>query len=181
MKDYKTINKLINNISNRFFLIFILCVCNTISINAQIPINRVDSLGLKIGFWREYKIKPYRTLELNKLIPDPFNTKKLYIADKHDFGEKCIIFQCFGFYENGLKTGIWLEYYPNDSIKSKIEYKNGVPFGICKMYWNNGILKLQCKIDYEKKIELTLYDETGNKLDEVNVLKSALIKSIYED
>lgn len=46
-----------------------------------------------------------------------------------------------GMYQDGKKVGIWKEYYPNNSLKSKITFENGRPNGYAIMYHDNGKIK----------------------------------------
>ncbi|TND03180.1 MAG: MORN variant repeat-containing protein [Bacteroidetes bacterium] len=46
-----------------------------------------------------------------------------------------------GHYTDNKKTGYWLEYYPNDSLKSSIEFRDNRPNGQANIYYENGKLK----------------------------------------
>ena len=41
---------------------------------------------------------------------------------------------------NGLKTGLWVEYYSNGQIEVESEYLNGLKNGITKCYYESGEL-----------------------------------------
>lgn len=43
-----------------------------------------------------------------------------------------------GVYENSRKNGLWIKYWPNGNVKSKIKYKNGRSFGEYSTYFQNG-------------------------------------------
>jgi len=48
-----------------------------------------------------------------------------------------------GLESNGLKNGIWIEYYENGKIKSIISYWYGREDGIKKLFYKNGQIKLE--------------------------------------
>ncbi|MBM78500.1 MAG: hypothetical protein CL846_08460 [Crocinitomicaceae bacterium] len=43
-----------------------------------------------------------------------------------------------GVYVNSRKNGLWIKYWPNGNVKSKIKYKNGRSFGDYLTYFQNG-------------------------------------------
>jgi len=43
-----------------------------------------------------------------------------------------------GNYANSRKQGLWIKYYPNGSIKSKVTYKNSRPKGLYETYYEHG-------------------------------------------
>jgi len=46
-----------------------------------------------------------------------------------------------GRFADSKKTGIWKEFFPNNSLKSKITYENNRPSGYAVMYHDNGKIK----------------------------------------
>lgn len=149
-------------------------------IMAQIAPNIVDSLGLKQGKWEEYKI-PYDIITQNIEIKIPKVKADYYIWTKDKDRKYFPIIQGVGEYKDGLKTGVWIEYYSDGKIKSQIEYKNGIPSGICRMYWLNGFLKMECIIGAENNFTMTIYNEDGTILMEKEAIKAEVIKAIYEN
>lgn len=143
--------------------------------------NFVDSLGKKQGVWTEHRLLPSQIL-INELFPAEKDGEKVYISyDKKIYDEKSEIITCIGYYLNGLKTGIWKEYFSNDTLKSIIEYKNGIPSGKCNIYYKNGQVKIKCIIGIDFKIHVVGYDFNGLKIVDTLAEKGKLIKSIYED
>lgn len=43
-----------------------------------------------------------------------------------------------GYFEHGIKIGLWKEYYPTGKLKSEITYQAGKPNGYAKLYYENG-------------------------------------------
>ena len=48
-----------------------------------------------------------------------------------------------GEFKNGRKEKLWIRYYPNGNVQSKIFYENGKPKGLYELYYNNGELEEQ--------------------------------------
>ena len=46
-----------------------------------------------------------------------------------------------GTYLRSMKTGIWIEFYANGNLRSKMEYKNNRPNGACTLYYENGHIR----------------------------------------
>ncbi len=80
-------------------------------------INLTDVEGKKQGNW----------IVTNKMVHKPCYTD----AQKVEEGK----------YSGGKKTGIWLEYYCNNNMKSKITFENNRPNGYAIMYHENGKVK----------------------------------------
>lgn len=53
-------------------------------------------------------------------------------------------------YENTLKEGVWLNYYPDGEVAQKITYKNDVRQGPWKQFFNNGKLKLEARYENDE-------------------------------
>ncbi len=134
--------------------------------------NRIDSIGFKQGDWKEYKA-PYIAVE-----NDVWTRVE---AGSYSLKEIFPIILCLGRYEDGQKTGIWLEYHANGQKKTEINYRKGVPFGECRMFWYNGILKMECVISSEGNFPITIYNEDGTLLSEQEGIREVVIKSIYEN
>ncbi|PRY91931.1 hypothetical protein BY457_1222 [Marinilabilia salmonicolor] len=142
--------------------------------------NKVDSLGQRQGKWVEYKLLPSQ-ISINHTFKTEKDGEIVYIVfDKKIYDEKSEIITCTGQYKNGLKTGLWIKYYSNDTIKSKVEFRNGIPYGKCQHYWKNGQLKIECIIGDDFNIPVIAYDINGNKVIEKLAPKDQLIKGIYE-
>lgn len=167
------------NIIKLLFILFLTHMFHE-KLVAQMAPNFVDSLGLKQGKWEEYKI-PYNMVTEEVEIKIPKAKTKYYTLTKDKDRKYFPIIESVGEYKNGLKKGIWIEYFPNGSIKSKIEYENGVPFGNCEMLWENGNLKMKCKIGVEYKFSMDVYNEDGTQLSKQEGIKAEVIKAIYEN
>lgn len=66
-------------------------------------------------------------------------------------------------YKNGLKDGLWREYYNNGQLKSEGSYSNGYKEGLHKEWFENGILSLEGY--YENNLangEMKWYHEKGH-------------------
>lgn len=99
----------------RIFIGF-LFFCFTASIYAQSDtLNFVDSLGKRQGYWKI-------TAAMKK--------------DKSFYDQNAVCEE--GRYVDNLKTGIWIEYYPNGVVRSRAPYVNGRPSGYCILYHENG-------------------------------------------
>ncbi len=162
------------------FLLIALFPLLTTDIEAQITPNHVDSLGLKQGMWREFKV-PFNLVTEKIGIKVPKSTSEYYFLTKDEDRKFFPIIECVGKYKTGLKTGLWIEYYGDGTIKSQIEYKDGIPFGKCKMYWGNGVLKMEFTIKTNDSTQVTIYNQNGNLLKEKMVSKIRMIKEIYEN
>jgi antitoxin component YwqK of YwqJK toxin-antitoxin module len=149
-------------------------------LEAQITSNIVDSAGLKQGMWKEFKI-PFGYFEENVGMKIPnVDSDVYYLANDKHRGYFNII-ECIGEYKNGLRTGIWNEYYATDTLRTRVEYKDGIPLGDCKMFWPNGTLQAEFTITTCDTVAFKAYDENGNLMMERQVQKSQVIKSIYQD
>ncbi len=80
-------------------------------------INLTDVSGKKQGKW----------IVTNKLVHKPCYTDDQKVEE--------------GNYIDGKKTGIWIEYYCNNGLKSKITFDNNRPNGYAIMYHENGKIK----------------------------------------
>jgi len=147
---------------------------------SQITPNNIDSLGFKQGMWTEFKI-PYNMLteDISFKVPEISTDSYTLTKDKHR--KYFPILECIGEYKNGLKTGVWIQYYGNGRIKSKYEYKDGVPFGKCKMFWGNGTIKEEFIINSFDSISVSFYYENGELITKKMVEKIRMIREIYEN
>lgn len=147
----------------------------------QLQENKVDSVGHKQGEWIEYRVLPSEII-INDLYPTVRNGESVYVIyDRKIFGEKSEVITCIGTYINGQREGLWKEFYSNDTLKSEIEYQNGVPLGECKIFWKNGILKMQCEFGNTNNTHIVVYDTDGSLIADTVGSKNKIIKSIYED
>lgn len=163
------------------FVLFLALFCfYGTALKAQITLNKVDSLGLKQGMWKEFKI-PFDFVTQYIAIKVPKIKRNYYLLTSDKDRRFFPIIECVGAYKNGMKTGIWFEYYSNGKIKSQIEYENGIPFGKCKIFWENGILKMEFLIGTETNIPIIIYEENGTFLSKQTGVKSEVIKAIYEN
>lgn len=164
----------------RIMLIILSLFYVEITLIAQIAPNNVDTLGLKQGMWREFKIPiPIMTDYIGFKVPIDSSE---YIYWTKDRDRKYFpIIECIGEYKDGLKSGVWLEYYGNGRKKSQVDYKKGVPFGDCKIYWGNGVLKKEFTISTDDSVIVKVYELNGEVIMEKNVSKIQVIKEIYEE
>lgn len=146
---------------------------------AQITPNNVDSSGLKQGMWREFIIPiNYMSTVCIKVPKD--SSQCIYLSEDKDRKYFPIV-ECVGEYKDGLKTGIWFEYYGNGSIKSQIEFKNGIPLGDCKYFSGNGTLIAEFTISSDDSVSIKTWEDTGAFILEKKVPKTQVIRMIYEE
>lgn len=81
-------------------------------------LNRVDSLGKRQGYWKI-------TAAMKK--DNSF-------ADQPAIAEE-------GRYVNGMKTGMWILYYPNGNVRLRLPYVNNRPYGYTISYYESGHVK----------------------------------------
>jgi antitoxin component YwqK of YwqJK toxin-antitoxin module len=86
-------------------------------LNNKDTINLTDINGKRQGKW----------IITNKLVNKPCYTADQKVEE--------------GTYVDGKKTGIWVEYYCNNNMKSKITYENNRPSGYAIMYHENSKIK----------------------------------------
>jgi hypothetical protein len=164
----------------KFLLVFIFFVFFVIDLNAQITPNEIDSLGFKQGMWQEF-IVPIVFVTEYVGIEIPEVTSKYYYFTKDRDRKYFPIIECIGNYKDGIKSGVWVEYYGNDTVKSQIEYIGGVPTGKCKIYWGNGVLKMEYTIGTDDSIPVSMYETNGEFITTKMALKSNMIRAIYEN
>jgi hypothetical protein len=169
-----------NTLMKYRILIFAIVIFSGCELKAQITPNKVDSLGLKQGMWKEFKI-PYNMLTEDISFKVPEINTDYYILTKDKHRKYFPILECIGEYRNGLKTGIWIEYDGDGRINRQNEYKEGVPFGHCKMFWPTGILKMEYTINSCDSILVKAYDENGDLFIEKLNSKIDMIRSIYQN
>jgi hypothetical protein len=102
--------------------------------------NQLDSLGLKQGKWFEYRALPHLVLTGKRRVPLPGNSKAVWWADSLVFNRESPVYKLEGEYINGLKNGIWKEFYDNGKIRREVNYLNGIPSGLIRVYHPNGNL-----------------------------------------
>lgn len=130
--------------------------------------------------WREFKI-PYGLITQQLGIKVPRDTSSFIPLTKEDIeGKYFQIVECIGEYRNGLKTGVWIEYYIDGEVKRKVEYREGVPAGECKDYIGNGTMA-EYTISSDDSVLIKIYEINGDFSGEGKVPKPQLIRSIYQD
>jgi len=139
----------------------------------QCDSNQLDSIGLKVGYWIEFSVIPFET-ELNVAVQD---SDIIIIADKSSLNKTVLITQK-GNYSNGLKNGLWKEYWPNGQLKSLINYINGIPIGFFKIYLANKKI-LTGDIVPQKHINIDICNEEGELLEKKEVEITEIMKLIY--
>ncbi|MEM7161166.1 MAG: hypothetical protein AAF487_01885 [Bacteroidota bacterium] len=81
---------------------------------AMDTINQVDENGHKFGHWVIY----------GHMKKDKSYSSEAKVEE--------------GKYESNKRTGLWKKYFPNGSIKSRINYKRNIPNGDYVLYYENG-------------------------------------------
>ncbi len=81
---------------------------------ASDTLNRVDELGRKQGWWQ---------------VAAP-------VADKPDYEAGKLIEE--GSYADNRRMGMWVRYWPNGKLKSRINYVKGMPRGAYALYYSDG-------------------------------------------
>lgn len=143
------------------FAIILLLLMSQISFAQVLELNGIDSLGLKQGKWEEFKLIPSKVI-VNKVLKDSING--VQIINDYNLLDNPVIFVTKGYYFNGLKTGIWKEFWKNDSIRISVNYLNGVAFGEFKFFYPNGNLMMEGIITYSKYIMVNMYNKQGEFL-----------------
>ncbi len=179
MKMFKNSQRIGSKAHEIFVILFGLAFLFVPPVNSQEQINKVDSCGYKQGGWLEYKVLPLSIIEKNVLMLDPTDSTKLYVVDKLDFGDSCFVIKGIGKYRDGLKDGLWTEYYPNGQFKSQIQYQEGIPFGQYKTFWPNGKVKTECTIGVADSVFIKAYKNNGDLLIQKKTKKQDLIKVVY--
>lgn len=161
-------------------LLFSVLTCCVFNISAQrFTPNSVDSLGNKQGKWTEFRI-PFEIATGEVLIKFPGLKKDYYSLKKEEDRKYFPIMEWVGEYEKGRKNGEWVEYYWNDTISSRINFKEGVPFGHCSEYWISGALKMEFEIGITDSVPVSTYDSQGDFLSRQMVSKIHVIQAIYQ-
>ena len=97
------------------------------------------------------------------------------------FDESAQVHKCLGSYKNGLKEGVWFEFFKDGAILRQIEFKNGVPFGNYVSYWPNGNVMVKSVIGKSDKIEVYGYHEDGKFFSKRERDKKEFIEGLYEN
>jgi hypothetical protein len=147
-----------------------------ISFAQVLELNRIDSLGLKQGKWEEFKLIPSKVI-VDKILKD--SIKGIQIINDYNLIDNPVIFVAQGQYLNGLKTGIWTEYWKNDSVRSRVSYLNGVAFGEFKIFYPNGNLMMEGIITYSKFITAKMYNKQGELIGIENKDTISILEYIY--
>ncbi len=84
--------------------------------------------------WKSYKI--YNGDTINR-IDLQGRRQGLWIFFNQNYKNKIVQ---KGYYKDNKKNGVWIIYYPNGNIKSKITFKDNKPFGPAEIYYPNGQL-----------------------------------------
>lgn len=141
--------------------------------NRQCKLNQLDSIGLKVGYWIEYSVIPFET-ELNSIVQD---SEIVIIADKSNMNKTVLITQK-GYYSNGLKNGLWKEFWPNGQFKNLVNYINGIPMGFFKIYLPNNKILIG-EIIPQKYITIDVCNDKGEILEKKEIGITEIIKLIY--
>ncbi len=142
----------------RSVLLVILLLWCSLIVAQSLNFNELDSFGLKHGLWHEYKLLPSKMIK-NKVIDDSVHGISIY--DEYDILDDPIIFTSQGSYLNGLKNGVWVERWLNDSIRSKINYFNGIAIGKFEYFYPDGVLMMEGIINISEYIDVKAYDKQG--------------------
>lgn len=109
--------------------------------NSQDTLNRVDKLNCKFGYWKVYK-----DIDGRKMLTEE------------------------GSYNNNRKSGLWIEYYKDGFVKSKINFIDGRPDGKYIIFYNNGIVK-----------EEGIWKKNQNSGKRITYYESGKVKSIFDN
>jgi antitoxin component YwqK of YwqJK toxin-antitoxin module/Tfp pilus assembly protein PilF len=80
-----------------------------------------------------------------------------------------------GTYTNGLRTGEWIWYYENGTVKERSKFRNGLREGESEQFFSNGLTSF--KATYEKGLvegEYTAYDISGYKTQQASMFHNQL-------
>ncbi|GAB4141556.1 MAG: hypothetical protein Fur0041_16770 [Bacteroidia bacterium] len=135
--------------------------------------------------YKEDKLQKETFFDYNGKQLATYNTSKgCNVVEYHPNGEKL----AEGEYADGLKVGEWKvysanggwmsskenyfkgklegtrkEYYPNGKLKSELDFKNDLRYGLLKSYYQNGVIKTQgWYINDEREGDWYEYTERGN-------------------
>ena len=129
--------------------------------------------GIKVGTWTTYyidgKIKEVGEFKEDKYIVKSAWTKQGEVMVQNGIGEYLTYFEDSnkefekGYFENGLRVGTWLLYYPNSIvIQLESNYKNGKLDGRTVTYFANGNISSEGNLEADKKVgEWKWYYESG--------------------
>jgi antitoxin component YwqK of YwqJK toxin-antitoxin module len=120
----------------------------------------IDSIGLRQGKWREYRILTEEQLKQDDL---PGQTQ-FFVSNHELLKGKYLLLQQVGNFKDGLRSGYWDEYYLDGKIRSKIFYLNGIPMGPFEFYYLNGKIKKKGSFSFNKTITIDIYDKEGSFL-----------------
>ena len=105
--------------------------------NKNDTLNHIDSDGLKQGQWITYGN--------NQLLPGYSPDQKVQE----------------GYYVDGKKTGVWINYHPSGYIHQQVTYVNARPNGPVRIYYRSGILQESGDFNGTAWITSTHYFENG--------------------
>jgi antitoxin component YwqK of YwqJK toxin-antitoxin module len=117
---------------------------------------------LKQGEWTEYRVLPNKIIEYGKI--DSIEPGIVMLSDKLIFADECVVLMQVGNYENGLRNGLWKEYYPNGSLRHEITYLKGIPLGPFRNYYPNENLAVEGVFSKKPYISVDIYNEDGSLL-----------------
>ena len=72
----------------------------------------------------------------------------------------------YAFFENGFKSGDFVEFYEDGKIKSQQFMQRGRTYGFRKIWYKSGELKSEAKYEYGVCFTLKEWDEEGNLINE---------------
>lgn len=164
----------------RFWLLFCLIIVAFL-VQGQVT-NIVDSIGMKQGVWREFRVVPFSSWTSKIVITNPLDSSTVLFVEDFDFDDEFLLIESYGEYVDNLRSGIWLEYNPVGAyLISKVQYREGIPKGHCEVFWSNGNMKMKCFIGDSTNVEVSSFYESGEIFDTRLVPKSEIIKVLYEE
>jgi antitoxin component YwqK of YwqJK toxin-antitoxin module len=95
-------------------------------------------------------------------IEDGSNNKIEKIVVYYKSNPKQISYQCS--LKNGVKDGLYEDYYEDGTLSAKCTYKNGILDGLAQLYYPNGNLEFQC--NFRNGYHYGLYESYSNKVGE---------------
>jgi hypothetical protein len=153
-------------------------ICNN-TFSQGINENQLDSLGLKQGKWIEYKVLPHKVIENGKKIPVPGRANVFLLVDSLIFSQDSPIYRLEGEYYNGLKNGIWKEFYYDGKIRKEVNYLNNIPSGPIRVYYPNGVMAWKGFFSNETFMNVEYFHENGTFMVKEKVAVIEIAKWLY--
>ncbi len=156
------------------FCPILLFITSLVSAQDSIELNVFDSLGLKQGFWIELEAKP----EISSITHlDLADGTSDYIIN-YDF-DNYYVLKYKGYYENGLRNGVWDVYLASGEKRYIINYRKGTLYGDFIIYYLTGEVKLKGFIEKRPFTTVSYYDDKGKFMKEEVWFTKGLVEKLY--